>query len=216
LGITQEELAWRANMHRTYIADIERGARNVTLRSVTNLAKALEVTVGNLFTYATAPATLGRVGPEAAVPTQDILLVEDSTTDAALTQRAFKRARVTNAVRVVHDAEAGLDYLLGTGRYANRKPARPQLIVLDLNLPRMSGVEFLRRIKGNSAVRDIPVIILTVSKNDRMIVECSRLGAENYIIKPFAIEGLIGVIPKLNLHLTLGPPADAPHHSAST
>src|SRR5882724_6623440 len=97
-GISQEELAWRANMHRTYIADIERGARNVTLRSVTNLAKALQVTVGNLLTHATAPAdTTLRIGEETeASVVHDILLVEDSATDAALTQRALKHAKVTN------------------------------------------------------------------------------------------------------------------------
>jgi CheY-like chemotaxis protein len=69
----------------------------------------------------------------------------------------------------------------------------------------MSGLEFLRRIKGDKSTVDIPVVVLTSSRHDRTIVECGRLGAENYIVKPFAVDGLLGVTPKLNLHLTLGP-----------
>lgn len=162
LGITQEELAWRANMHRTYIADIERGARNVTLRTVAQLAKALQITVRNLFAYVTAqPGAALRVGT-AIAPTevQDILLVDHNAADAARTARAFKRAKF----RIVPDAEAGLDYLFGTGRYARRKPVRPQLILLDLHLPQMAGMDFLRRVKADARTRDIPVVVLTVSE----------------------------------------------------
>lgn len=206
LGITQEELAWRANLHRTYIADIERGARNVTLRSLVNLTKALQVTVGNLLSYVVAPmGTVMRVGIEPDKP-REILLVENNARDANMVVRAFRRARVTNPLKVARDAERGLDYLFGRSRDAKRKPAQPQLILLDLSLPRMSGMEFLRRIKGDERTHDIPVVILTTSRSDRMIIECGRLGAENYIIKPLGIESLVRVTPKLNLHLTLEAP----------
>jgi CheY-like chemotaxis protein len=210
MGITQEELAWRSSLHRTYIADIERGARNVTLRSIASLAKALQLTIGNLLSHAAAPAgTALRIGTKTAPTTvPEILLIEDSATDAAMAARAFKRAKVTNPLKIVGSAEDGLDYLLGNSRKGKRKRARPQLILLDLNLPQMSGLEFLHRIKGDERTRDIPVVILTVSQADRMIIECGRLGAVNYIVKPFGIENFIRVTPRLNLHLTVGPPAN--------
>jgi CheY-like chemotaxis protein len=194
-------------MHRTYIADVERGARNVSLKSIVSLAKALELTAGRLLAHAVDPAGIGLhhgirrdrgdVG--------NILLIEDSETDAALAVRAFRMARVINPVKVVSDAENALDYLSGSGRYAGMGPRLPQLILLDLNLPRMSGLDFLRSIKRTPPTRGIPVVVLTVSRNDRMIVECRRLGAEHYIVKPVGIESVFRVTPKLNLCLTLGP-----------
>jgi CheY-like chemotaxis protein len=162
LGITQEELAWRADIHRTYLADIERGKRNVTLGTIANLAKTLQISVGHLFAdVAARPRTTLPVGATTA-PTdvQNILLVAPKAADAAMTARVFKRGKL----RVVRDAEAGLDYLFGTGRYARRKPVRPQLILLDLHLPQMSGMEFLQRVKGDERTRDIPVVFLTVAE----------------------------------------------------
>ena len=165
LKISQEELGWRADVHRTYIADIERGARNVTLRTVANLAKALQISIGSLFAHATAPLGAAlRVGPE-PVPNevQEVLLVEHDAAASAATVRAFKRARLANPIQVVRDGEAGLDYLFGSGPYAKPKPARPQLILLASDLPRMSAPHFLRRIKGDERTRDIPVVLLTVA-----------------------------------------------------
>jgi CheY-like chemotaxis protein len=208
LGLTQNELGCRSNLHRTYIADVERGARNVTLRSIINLAKALEVTVGHMLSHATEPAASdGGARVALATDVSDILLVEDNNADAALTERAFKRARITNHLRVARDAEDALGMLFGApGK--GRRGQRPRLILLAIKLQGMSGIEFLRRIKADRRTKDLPVVMLTAAQGDKSIIECSRLGAENYIIKPFSIENLIRLSPKLDLHLTLGSPAN--------
>jgi CheY-like chemotaxis protein/DNA-binding XRE family transcriptional regulator len=169
LGITQEELAWRADLHRTYVADVERGARNVTLWTIANLAKALNVTAGNLLSHAAMiSGTALRHGAESAPPeVREILLVDHGSTVAVTMARAFERARLANPIKIVRDGETGLDYLFGTGKYAKRKPARPQLILLVLDLPRMSGQEFLLRVRDDERTRDIPVVPLTISHPSR-------------------------------------------------
>ena len=112
---------------------------------------------------------------------------------------------MTNPLRILHDAEAAWDYLCGIGQYTSTGPASPALILLDLNLPGISGLDFLRRIKDDLRMKEIPVVVLTVSRSDRMIIECGRMGVLNYIVKPLSFEHLLQVTPKLNLHLTLSP-----------
>lgn len=166
LGITQEELAWRAGIHRTYLADIERGKRNVTLRTVANLSVTLQITVGHLFAHVTPPPETAPLVVSELVPNEvrDILLVEHHVVAAAETARAFKRARLANPIKIIRHGEAALNYLFGSGPYARRKQVRPQLIMLVLDLPGMSGSEFLRRVKADERTRDIPVVILKVSR----------------------------------------------------
>ncbi len=177
----------------------------MTLRSIANLANALQVTAAHLLAGAT---TGGRRTGGEAVPAggREILLIEDSVTDAALTARAFKRANLSNPLKIVRSAEAAVDYCFGAGRYAKAGPAHPQLILLDLNLPGMSGLELLQRLKGDERTRSIPVVVLTVSRSDRMIIDCARLGAENFIVKPLDIGNFVRITPKLDLHLTVGAP----------
>ncbi len=203
LGLTQEELAWRAKLHRTYVADIERGARNVTLRSIESLAQALQMTVGELLSNVSVP---GSRSSTVAAHAEEILLVEDNEADATLTLRAFRLAKVANPLRVVPHAEAAWEYLTGTGADTPAGPRQPALILLDLNLPGISGVELLRRIKADPGRRAIPVVVLTVSRHDRVILECNRLGVANYIVKPLSFADFLRVPPRLNLHLTLGSP----------
>jgi CheY-like chemotaxis protein/DNA-binding XRE family transcriptional regulator len=164
LGISQEELAWRADIHRTYLADVERGARNITLRTVSNLAKALQISIGSLFAHINAPSrtALHTRAKPAPSKMREILLVVEDAADAAVMARAFKRAGLVCPLRIVRDGETGLDYLFGTGRYARRKPMRPHLILLNLNLPKMTGSEFIRLIRHDVRTRGIPVVLLTL------------------------------------------------------
>ena len=205
LGVTQEELAWRADLHRSYLADIERGGRNVTLRSIVNLAKALQITLSDLLSTS---LDLGIINAQSETPAGlgEILLVEDDATDIDMTLRAFKRAKFANPVKVVRDGKAAVDYIFRNGRFAKRQDIPPQLILLDLNLPKIAGLEVLRQIKQEPLTQGIPVVVLTGSKEDASIIECGRLGAENYLLKPVEFESFSQVTPKLGLHWTLVQP----------
>jgi CheY-like chemotaxis protein len=192
LGISQEELAWRAGLHRTYISDVERGARNPSIASIEKLAQALKLPVAGLFERASK-----RDGSHGVV---EILLVEDNPQDVKLTRRAFEKAQITNPLHVVRDGVEALDFLFATGSYANRRENGNALIILlDLNLPRINGLEVLRRIKADPRTKNIPVIVLTVSSRDRDIADCRRLGAENYIVKPVDFQNFSEVTPLLSL-----------------
>ena len=199
LGISQEELADRAGLHRTYVSDLERGARNPSIGSVEKLARALQISVSRLFEQAT--------DADRAKQLVEILLVEDNPRDVKLTMRAFEQAQITNPVHVVSDGVEALDFLFATGSYAYRsEDDHPKVILLDLNLPKINGLEVLRRIKADPRTQHIPIIILTISNRDRDINECRRLGAETYIVKPVGFEKFTEVTPRLNLAWVLVKP----------
>jgi two-component system, response regulator len=199
LGISQEELAERAGLHRTYVSDIERGVRNLSIASIEKLAQALRVSVLALFER----ASNGRRSTESL----EILLVEDNPRDVELTMRAFEKARLTNPIHVAQDGVDALDFLFATGWHAARKDQPlPEVILLDLNLPRKSGLEVLRQIKADPRTQNIPVVILTVSNRDRDISECRRLGAETYIVKPVDFQSFSEVTTQLSLAWSLVKP----------
>jgi len=136
-----------------------------------------------------------------------ILLVEDDPQDVELTMRAFEKARITNPLHVVRNGLEALDFVFATGSYANRGEDRhPKVILLDLNLPKINGLEVLRRIKANHATQHIPVIILTVSSRDYDINECRQLGAETYIVKPVDFQNFNKVMTHLSLAWVLVKP----------
>jgi CheY-like chemotaxis protein len=203
LGITQEELAGRSGLHRSYVADIERGARNLSLSSIEKLAGALEVSVSALFTSA------WDAGNEPRKPASEqkddglveILLVEDNPDDVELTLHAFRRARLNNLVRVVHDGVAALEFL--SRRSDDAADTANLVVLLDLGLPRVDGITVLRAIKGDPRTRHIPVIVLTVSQHRRDIEECRQLGAEFYISKPVDFHNFSSLTPHFSLNWTL-------------
>jgi CheY-like chemotaxis protein/DNA-binding XRE family transcriptional regulator len=209
LGISQEELAERADLHRTYIAGIERGGRNITLKSIAKLAKALEVSTADLLSPGQDVVTQ-RGGSSRKHTTErivDILLVEDNPDDVELTLQAFREVRIANHIQVVSDGAMALDYLFCTGTYANRSgKSLPQVILLDLQLPKVSGLEVLRRVKRDPRTRHIPVIVLTLSQKSRDIAECQRLGAQTYIVKPVDFYNFCQVTPQLRFQWALFSP----------
>jgi CheY-like chemotaxis protein/DNA-binding XRE family transcriptional regulator len=206
LGFSQEELADRAGLHRTYISDIERGARNLSLESIDKLAQALKVSIGTLFLSAGASAAPDKILENAVTSGDlvDILLVEDTESDIELTLEAFKKAKLSNRVHVARDGVEALDYLFCRNHYAARKiEDRPQIILLDLNLPKITGLEVLRQIKADDRLKAIHVIVLTASQQDRDIILCRKLGAETYIVKPVNFNNLGEVTAQLNLYWAL-------------
>jgi CheY-like chemotaxis protein/DNA-binding Xre family transcriptional regulator len=200
LGISQEELADRAGLHRTYVSDVERGARNLSLESIEKLAHALELTISGLFERAHDGAVTGQM--------VDVLLVEDEPLDVELTLRAFKKARFTNPIHVVHDGAEAIDFLFATGAYTHRRDALPPgVILLDLNLPKINGLDLLRQLKADRRTERIPVIVLTISQHDRDIAECRRLGVETYLVKPVDFRDFSEVTPHLQLEWSLMKPS---------
>jgi two-component system response regulator len=189
-------LADRAALHGTYISDVERGTRNVSLESIGKLAAALKLSLARLFERADP-----QHAPEGLVR---ILLVEDDVNDITLTRRAFRKARIANPLTVVRDGAEALEFLFATGRHAKRRPEDlPGLILLDLNLPKVGGLEVLRQIRADPRIREIPVVVLTVSNEDRDIAACRRLGVERYIVKPVGFQNFSEVTPHLSLAWTL-------------
>jgi two-component system, response regulator len=113
-----------------------------------------------------------------------ILLVEDNPDDAELAARAFQKSGVKNEIALARDGVEALDYLFATGPYADRPPVRPDLVLLDLKLPRLGGLEVLQRLRASERTRHLPVVILTSSEQEQDIVQSYDLGANSYVRKP--------------------------------
>jgi two-component system response regulator len=117
--------------------------------------------------------------------TAEILLVEDSRDDVDFFAHTFEKARLTPRLHVVTDGAEALEFVFCTGRYANRNPSnRLKVIILDLKLPKVSGLEVLRRLKADPRTRTIPVVILSSSQEERDLIESYELGVNSYIVKP--------------------------------
>ena len=134
----------------------------------------------------------------------EILLVEDNPNDVELTLHALKKNNLTNCIHVVRDGAEALDYLFGSGTYAGRDMNyRPKVILLDLKLPKVDGMEVLRQIKADARTRSIPVVVLTSSREERDIVESYRLGVNSYITKPVDFEQFTEAVRQLGLYWLL-------------
>lgn len=130
-----------------------------------------------------------------------ILLVEDNADDEALTLRALHKHRLGNDVVVTRDGEEALEFLFGTGRYAARDMSqRPQVVLLDLKLPKIDGLEVLRRLRADERTRLLPVVVLTSSNEQRDIIQAYDLGTNSYVRKPVNFNDFVEAVGQLGLY----------------
>lgn len=130
----------------------------------------------------------------------DILLAEDNPTDAELALRALKRRKLVNRVVWVRDGSEALDYLFCAGSYAGRSNGNPKLILLDLKMPKVDGLEVLEKVKSDERTRATPVVIMTSSQEERDLVDSYRLGANSFIVKPVDFDQFIDAVSKAGFY----------------
>ena len=134
----------------------------------------------------------------------EILLVEDNPNDAELTLRALRKHHLANKVLHVKDGAEALEFLFANGAYDQRKVENtPRVILLDLKLPKVSGLEVLRKVKSDERTRVIPVVVLTSSREDRDLEECYALGVNSYIVKPVEFENFVRAVSDMGFYWLL-------------
>lgn len=130
--------------------------------------------------------------------------MEDNPNDIELTLHAFKKNKLTNRIHVVRDGAEALEFLFATGAYAGRDSADwPRVILLDIKLPKVDGLEVLRQIKKDPRTRTIPVVLLTSSREERDILESYRLGSNSYIVKPVEFDQFTNAVRELGMYWLL-------------
>ena len=134
----------------------------------------------------------------------EVVLIEDNPHDAELALRALKKHSLANKLQLLQDGAEALDFLFGTGAYAGREiNHRPKLILLDLKLPKVDGLEILRQLKADERTRTIPVVVMTSSQEERDIVESYKLGVNSYIVKPVDFDKFVNSVADLGLYWLL-------------
>ncbi len=134
----------------------------------------------------------------------EILIVEDTEQDLELALRALRKANVTNRIQIARDGEEALEFLFCEGPYADRKIENaPKVILLDLKLPKVDGLEVLQRIKADPRTQAIPVVVLTSSKEQKDVVESYKFGVNSYIVKPVNFEGFVKAVQELGMYWLL-------------
>ena len=134
----------------------------------------------------------------------EILLVEDDPADAEMTLRALRRNNLANRVHWVKDGAEALEYMFRSGGYAGRDPSHaPKLVMLDIKMPKVDGIEVLRRLKADEATRSVPVVVMTSSNEQQDVIDSYRLGVNSYIVKPVHFDAFLETVAKIGLYWVL-------------
>ena len=134
----------------------------------------------------------------------EILLVEDNTHDAEMTIRSLKKMNLANRLVHVQDGEEALDFIFTRGKFSGRSPgSNPKVILLDIKMPKVDGIEVLRQIKTNEKTKLIPVVIMTSSREEQDIIASYRFGVNSYVVKPVDFEGFARAVSELGLYWLL-------------
>jgi two-component system response regulator len=134
----------------------------------------------------------------------EILLVEDNPTDLELALRVFRKHELANRIEVARDGAEALDFLFGEGAHAGRGGLQiPKVILLDLKLPKIGGIEVLRRIKGDPRTRMIPIVVLTSSREEKDLLESYQLGVNSYIVKPVDFDQFSDCLKQIGIYWLL-------------
>jgi len=152
------------------------------------------------------------VAPDSIV---DILLVEDNPNDAELAIHALKKHNLTNRLEWVKDGEEALDFLFHRGAYAEWPNTLPRVVLLDLRLPKVDGIEVLRQLRANPDTRELPVVVLTSSKEERDLIDTYKLGVNSFVAKPIAFDEFARTVAELGMYWVLVnrvPPEIRPSH----
>lgn len=148
-------------------------------------------------------------------PVRRVLFADDSERDTELALEAFAEYRLCNEVIVVRDGVEALDYLHRRGEFAQREEGLPSLVLLDLKMPRLSGIDVLREIKGDPALRALPVVIMTSSREEQDLATCYQLGANAYVVKPVKFQSFVEAVRQLGMFwMMVNEPPPALHGAA--
>ncbi len=136
--------------------------------------------------------------------TKEILYIEDNPSDIELTLRALKKHNVANSIQIIKDGEEALEYIFATGRYSERDvKENPKVILLDLKLPKVSGLEILKSLKAKEHTKTIPVVVLTSSREEKDMIESYNYGVNSYVVKPIKFESFSEAVSTLGLYWLL-------------
>ena len=209
-GYSQEELAHRSGLHRTYVTDVERGARNPSLNSIKKLSGALGISLSELFRLVEGSEQPAQITSGTGDPKEDshsryieILIADKDAGEIESTLKVLRERNLANTVHFARDGSDALDFVFCTGPYKKRNVLYPPvLIVLDLDLAKVGGLEVLSRIRQNPITKSLPVLAL-VSQSGHDVDKARELGISDIIVKPLDFSKLVAAVTQTGLSWAL-------------